>query len=58
MDPKLATKHELDTIYTIDDLYDFLETLDAFEFLAEEADKAKEHAKQQQLKQQENRIGR
>lgn len=48
-EPRLCTKHELQTLYTLDDFYDFIEIIDAQETLKEEANKA------QQVKAQQNK---
>ena len=40
--PPLATLHELDTVYTIDHLEDFLEILDMEELILEESIKEME----------------
>ena len=51
-EPRLCTKHELATLYTLDDFYDFIEIIDAQETLKEEAHKAQQAkaAKQQNKK--------
>lgn len=49
-EPRLCTKHELQTIYTLDDFYDFIEIIDAQETLKEEATKAQQQKISQQNK--------
>jgi hypothetical protein len=51
-EPRLCTKHELETLYTLDDFYDFIEIIEAQETLKEEAHKAQQAkmAKQQNKK--------
>lgn len=34
---KLATKHELDTVYSLSDIYDFLEMIDVYNALEKDA---------------------
>lgn len=41
-EPKLCTMHELQTVYTLDDFYNFLEMIDAQETLRDEADKKRQ----------------
>lgn len=56
--PKLATKHELDTVYTVSDLYDFLEiidTNDAIEKIAEQKAKNKAQAEKEKGKNKRQR---
>lgn len=35
-EPRLCTKHELDTIYSLEDFYDFLEIIEAKQAIEEE----------------------
>lgn len=49
-EPRLCTKHELATLYTLDDFYDFIEIIDAQETLKDEANKAQQQKIAQQNK--------
>jgi len=55
-EPRLATKYELDTIYTVSDLYDFLEIIDAKQALDNIIDKkVKARQREEKSKVQANK---